>query len=202
MMKLIQTCGGLGLLLLAAFGTPPVNAAATNLIEDGGFELELVEPGEFKLGLGAYGAWTSPTGDCAGSTEILGLPLPRALGVLSVKPLPAYEGDEAMNLGPCFGSGSVSQVFATIVGKSYILSLAVIGGTVTATVFNPVQTDLTADFVAPEGNVWGTGSFKFTATNTKTIIVVQNTSPRTSTCCATTIDDVRIVSIIPESKSH
>ena len=107
-----------------------------------------------------------------------------------------------MNLGPCFGAGSVSQVFATMVGNSYVLSLAVIGGTATATVFNAVQTDLTAQFVAPGGNVWGTGSFKFTATNTKTILVVQNTSPRTSTCCATTIDDVRIVSITPETKSN
>ena len=200
MIKLIQTCGWLGLLLLAAFST---HAAATNLIEDGGFELALVEPGEFKLGLGAYGAWTSPTpGDCAGSTEILGLPFLSALGVLSMKPLPTYEGDEAMNLGPCFGGGSVSQVFPTIVGNNYALSLAVIGGTVTATVFNAVQTDLTADFVAPEGNLWGTDSFEFTATHTKSVIVVQNTSLRTSTCCATTIDDVRIISITPETKSN
>ena len=198
MIKLIQIYSGLGLLLLAAFGTLPVSAE-TNLIRDGGFELELVEPGDFKLGLAAYGAWTSPApDDCAGSTEILGLPLPHALGVLSVNPLPAYEGDEAINLGPCFGRGSVSQVFTTTVGTRYLASLAVIGGTVTATVFNAGQTDLAADFVAPEGNVWGTDSYEFTATHTTTTIVVQNTSPRTGICCAPTIDDVRITSVAPE----
>jgi hypothetical protein len=200
MIKLIQIHVALGLLLLAAFVTLPVSAE-TNLIQDGGFEVELVEPGDFKLGLAAYGAWTSPApGDCAGSTEILGLPLPRALGVLSVNPLPAYEGDEAMNLGPCFGRGSVSQVFATTIGATYRASLAVIGGTVTATVFNANQTDLTVDFVASERNVWGTDSHEFTATHTTTTITVQNTSPRTSTCCAPTIDDVRIFSVVPGLK--
>ncbi len=200
MIKLIRIYSGLGLLLLAAFITLPVSAD-TNLIQDGGFELALVEPDDLKLGRAAYGAWTSPTlGDCAGSSEILGLPLPHALGELGVNPLPAYEGDEAMNLSPCFGRGSVSKVFTTTVGARYHASLAVIGGTVTATVFNAGQTDLKVDFVAPEGNVRSTDSYEFTATHTTTTIVVQNTSPKTSTCCASTIDDVRIFSLIPELK--
>lgn len=195
-MKSIRICWGLGLLLLTAFGIPPVTAE-TNLIQDGGFELDLVQPGDFKLGLGAYGAWTSPTpGDCAGSTEILGLPLPKVLGTLSENVLPAYEGEAAINLGPCFGDGSVSQSFTTTVGAEYNVSLAVIGGTVTVTIFNADKTDLSADFVALERNAWGTDSYNFTATHTDTIILIQNTSAKTSTCCAPTIDDVRIVSIV------
>ena len=96
----------LGLLSLVAVAIPSA-AAEGNLIEDGGFELNIVDVGDAKLGLGAYGAWTSPTpGGCSGSTEILGLPLPHALGRRGQDELPAYEGDEAMHLGPCYGDGS------------------------------------------------------------------------------------------------
>lgn len=190
-MRAKQVSCGLALVLMGAFGAHPVSAGV-NLVRDGGFEVGLVEPGGVELGLGAYGAWTSPTpGGCAGSTEILGLPLPNALGGNA---LPAYEGDEAMNLGPCFGDGSVSQAFTTTVGEQYEVSLAVIGGTVTITVFNAYRTDLAAAFVPREGKVWGTVSYVFTATHTDTVIMVKNTSPKTSVCCSPTIDDIRVVS--------
>ena len=179
-------------LLLIAFGTQPV-AAEMNLIQNGGFEFGLVEPGASKLGLGRYGAWTSPTpGGCFGSTELLGLPFPHVFGKL---PLSAYEGDVGMNLGPCFGSGSVSQSFATIVGANYKVSLAVIGGTVTASVFNASNTDLSVDFVARESQVWSSDSYTFTATHISSTIMLQNTSPKTNSCCAPTIDDVRVILI-------
>jgi hypothetical protein len=179
----------LGLLLTAAFGTHPV-AAEMNLIQNGGFEFDLVEPGAYKLGLGRYGDWISSTpGGCFGSTELLGLPFPHVFGK---SPLSAYEGDAGMNLGPCFGGGSVRQSFTTIVGANYKVSLAVIGGTVTASVFNASNIDLSVDFVARESQVWTTDSYTFTATHISSTIMLQNTSPKTNSCCAPTIDDVRV----------
>ena len=179
----------LGVLLIAAFGSYSV-AAEVNLIQDGGFETDQIEPGDSKLGLGNYGAWVSPTpGGCFGSTELLGLPFPHLFGKL---PLSAYEGTAGMNIGPCFGGGSVSQSFPTVVGENYKISLAVIGGTVTATVFNARHTDVSVDFAASEGEVWSAHSQTFTATDSVSTINVQNTSPTTGSCCAPTIDDVRV----------
>lgn len=185
----------LGLLSFVAIAIPSV-AAKENLIEDGGFELNIVDVGGAKLGLGVYGAWTSPTpGSCSGSTEILGLPLPRALGRRGQDVLPAYEGDEAMNLGPCYGDGSIIQGFKTEVGARYTVSLAVFGGAVTATVFNGSKTDLVAVFVALDGASWWVSEYSFTASSADTIIRLQNKGSHTQTCCASTVDDVRIVSV-------
>jgi hypothetical protein len=185
----------LGLLSLVAVAIPSA-AAQGNLIKDGGFELDIVDAGGAKLGLGAYGAWTSPTpGGCSGSTEILGLPLPHALGRRGQDVLPAYEGDEAMNLGPCYGDGSILQGFKTVVGARYTVSLAVFGGAVTATVFNASKTDLVAVFVARDGDSWWVSEYGFTASSIDTKIKLQNKGRHTGACCATTVDDVRIVSV-------
>ena len=185
----------LGLLSLVAVAIPSA-VAQGNPIKDGGFDLNIVDVGGAKLGLGAYGAWTSPTpGGCSGSTEILGLPLPHALGKRGQDLLPAYEGDEAMNLGPCYGDGSIMQVFKTEVGARYTVSLAVFGGAVTATVFNVSNTDLVAVFVARDGESWWDSSYSFTATSVDTTIRLQNKRSHTRTCCASTVDDVRIVSV-------
>ena len=185
----------LGLLSLVAVAIPSA-ASEGNLIKDGGFELNIVDVGGAKLGLGAYGAWTSPTpGGCSGRTEILGLPLPHALGERGQDVLPAYEGDEAMNLGPCHGDGSIMQVFSTEVGARYTVSLAVFGGAVTATVFNVSNTDLVAIFVARDGGSWWHSSYSFTATSVDTTIRLQNKGSHTRTCCASAVDDIRIVSV-------
>lgn len=182
----------LGVLSLVAVAIPSA-AAQGNLIKDGGFELSIVDVGDAKLGLGVYGAWTSPTpSGCSGSTEILGLPLPHAIGKKGQDVLPAYEGDEAMNLGPCYGGGSVMQVFETVAGGRYTVSLAVFGGAVTATVFNASRTDLVAVFVARDGVSWWVSEYSFTASGVDTTIRLQNKGPRTEACCATTVDDVRI----------
>ena len=182
----------LGLLLLAALGTQPV-AAEMNLIRNGGFEFDLIEPGASRLGLERYGAWISPTpGGCFGSTELLGLPFPYVFGK---RPLLAFEGDAGMNLGPCFGTGSVSQPFPTIIGSTYEVSLAVIGGTVTVSIFNPSNTDLSVDLVAQDGEVWTSNSYTFIATHINSTIMLQNTSTKTSSCCAPTVDDVRVTLI-------
>ena len=186
----------LGLLLTAAFGVRPVSADV-NLLQNGGFEFDLIEPGDSLLGLGNYGAWHSPTpGSCVGSTELLGLPFPRVFGDY---PLSAYEGNAGMNLGPCFGVGSISQSFPTIAGAKYQVSLAVIGGTVTASVFNANNTDLSVDFVGRESPIWRSDSYTFQATHVSSTIMVQNSSPKTASCCAPTIDDVRVILINPGS---
>ena len=84
----------------------------------------------------------------------------------------------------------VKQSFVTTIGQQYWLSLAVIGygggGTVRATVFEPGNTNLVADFAAPGGNLWGTNNFEFVATSSFSTIQIQNVA---GNC---TIDDVRV----------
>ena len=99
----------LGLLSFVAVAIP-ATAAQGNLIDDGGFELNIVDVGGAKLGLGSYGAWTSPTpGGCSGSTEILGLPLQHARGRKGKDVLPAFEGSAAFVILPCGATGLTSS---------------------------------------------------------------------------------------------
>jgi hypothetical protein len=181
-----------GLFVLALFGANMVVAEA-NELENGGFEDAAVEPGSSRLGLDRYGAWTSPApGGCSGSTEILGLPYPTGFGAAAIA---AYEGDQALNLGPCFGTGSISQSFTTVVGARYEVSLALRDGQVTASVFNPSASDFSADFGLSGDLVWTIYRFTFMASETRSTILLQNSSLSSSDCCAPTVDDIRVTRI-------
>ena len=179
-----------GMFFLALFAAHAV-WADVNELTNGGFEDETGEPGSSTLGLDRYGAWSSPApGSCSGSTEILTLPYPNGYGQASMA---AYEGDRALNLGPCFGRGSIRQSFTTIVGTSYEVSLALRDGQVKVSVFNEHMTDLSADAGVPVDRAWTIYSFRFTASGVNSTIVLQNASLTSGNCCAPVVDDIRVI---------
>ena len=127
-------------------------------------------------------------GGCAGHTAV-------AKG--SYYGFAPYEGQQFLVFAA--GGGSVSQIFATLPGVHYALSLAAgkYDGTgavsVTAAVWADDGTLLSSNQFAPASGAWTLYPFGFTATTTNTTLVLTDTSTGTYSLDVA-LDDVTLVS--------